>query len=474
MDLSIQNVINISVSENPAGLTSYNTSNLAYFTREPYADGYMSNGYESVIDSSAVPAMFGSNSLADKVARAVFSQQKNIRSGDGRLIIIPLLAPTQIISLDNVPDTGTIDLSYDGSPAVTFSVGDLTDADAMTAKLRTIDGLGNVKATISTNGLQITVDFIGFEVVPALIATANNTLEASSTPVTVGVAQDRGLETLLEAMQRTESTVPYFGIIHQKLASDATLPDEASYIQTLRKMYFPVQTDKAYLAEDGAFDLVRQAGQNRTRGLVYTISEETAILMSASYASRLLSTNFEGSATTQTMHLKDLVGVLPDTGITQSDLDTCKVTGVDLYVSIRGIPKVFTSGGNTYVDRVYNLLWFIGELEISGFNTLATTSTKIPQTEEGVDTLVSSYRDVCKQAITNGFLASGTWTGPDTFGDPEVFKSNIQEFGYYIFTLPLSQQSVTNRKARKAPLAQIAIKESGAIHSSDIIINVNA
>lgn len=474
MDLSIQNVINILLALNPQGLANYNTSTIAYFTHEPYADGYMDKGYESVILSTDVANIFGTNSLASKVASVVFSQQKNIRSGNGSLVLVPFLAPTQIISMDNIPDAGTIELSYDGGTAVVFSVGDLTDSDAMTAKLRTIEGLGNVKASISTDGLQIAIDFIGFEEAPVLIATANNSLESSSTPVSFGVAQGRGVETLLEAVTRTNNQFAYFGVLHQKMADETTLQAEATYIQSLRKMYFPVHSDKTFLEEGEIFDTIRSLGLNQTRCLVNTISEENAILYAAAYASRGLSTNFNGSNTTQTQHLKDMVGVLVDTGLDQGDIDTCKVTGVDVYVSIQGVNKLFTSKGNVFFDRVYNRLWLVGAMEVAGFNVLATTSTKIPQTEEGVDTLSGAYREICKTSVKNGFVAPGTWTGPDTFGDPEDFRRNIEEFGYFIYNTPVALQDVSEREDRKAPLIQIAIKEAGAIHSSDVIININA
>ena len=53
-----------------------------------------------------------------------------------------------------------------------------------------------------------------------------------------------------------------------------------------------------------------------------------------------------------------------------------------------------------------------------------------------------------------------------------TFKRNIQEKGYYIYSLPVSQQSQTDREARKAPVVQIAIKLSGAFHFSEVIITV--
>ena len=135
---------------------------------------------------------------------------------------------------------------------------------------------------------------------------------------------------------------------------------------------------------------------------------------------------------------------------------------------------MFCSGTNTFFDRVYNLLWFNGALQVAGFNYLAQTNTKIPQTEAGMDGLKGAYRNVCEQAVTNGYLAPGTWTSSTLFGVPADLIANVAQRGYYIYSVPLSQQSQTNRAARQASLCQIAAKEAGAIQSSNIIVNINA
>ena len=90
-----------------------------------------------------------------------------------------------------------------------------------------------------------------------------------------------------------------------------------------------------------------------------------------------------------------------------------------------------------------------------------------------MDVLKGAYREVCIASVTNGMAAPGSWTSPDTFGNPEDFRRNIAEQGYYIFSQPITQQSSVDREARKAPLVQIALKLAGAVHSSDVIININ-
>ena len=64
------------------------------------------------------------------------------------------------------------------------------------------------------------------------------------------------------------------------------------------------------------------------------------------------------------------------------------------------------------------------------------------------------------------------WNVSIPFGDPEDFQRNIEEKGYYIYSLPIAQQNQAEREERIAPVVQIAIKMSGAIHSSNVIVQV--
>ncbi len=86
--------------------------------------------------------------------------------------------------------------------------------------------------------------------------------------------------------------------------------------------------------------------------------------------------------------------------------------------------------------------------------------------------LRNAYGQVCEKGITNGWIAPGSWNSPIPFGNPEDFKRNIEELGYYIYSEPIAKQAQSEREARKSPIVQIAVKCSGAIHSSDVIVTV--
>lgn len=204
------------------------------------------------------------------------------------------------------------------------------------------------------------------------------------------------------------------------------------------------------------------------------MSGANAAVMMASYAGLGLSVNFNGANTTITMNLKALIGVQPDPTMTQAILNLCIAAGADSYPSLQGVAGVYSVGANQFFDYVYNLLWAVGAIQIAGFNYLAQTNSKIPQTESAMDGLKGAYRNVCQQAVTNQYLAPGTWTNSTTFGNQSQFLANISQYGYYIYSTPISQQLQTSRAARQAPLVQIAFKLAGAIQSSDVVVYVNS
>lgn len=225
----------------------------------------------------------------------------------------------------------------------------------------------------------------------------------------------------------------------------------------------------------GLFAVLFAAGNTHARMLLYTKGAlaKNARVAFAAYAGRALCVNYGGTATTNTMHLKQLVTILADDGITQATLDSCQDLGVDVYVPIAGRPSVFTAGANDFWDNVANLDWLVFALTVSGFNALALTGTKVPQTEPGVAVLRGAYIDVLKQAVKNGFLAPGAWNSPELFGNPDALRRNIEEIGFYVWSQPVNLQPQADRVAREAPIIRIAAKLAGAVQSSDVIVSIN-
>jgi hypothetical protein len=280
-------------------------------------------------------------------------------------------------------------------------------------------------------------------------------------------------ETLVAAITRTASLVSYFGVMTTQIESQVDMLAAAALIQTLNMMGFFVQRTTADVAPGGSLDLLKTGGFSQSRGLFYDDTAANALLYQAAYAGRALSTVFSGSNTVQNMNLKSLTTIQPDPNITQTILNAAILAGADSYPSLQGVPSVLSSGGNFFFDEIYNLIWLETAIQTAGFNYLKSSSTKIPQTQMGMNGLVGAYQTVMLQAVSNGYIAPGVWNSPDTFGNSASLISNVANFGFYIYATPIALQSQADRVARKAPLVQIAAKESGGLNSSSIFIIVN-
>lgn len=285
-------------------------------------------------------------------------------------------------------------------------------------------------------------------------------------------------ETLAEAINRLAGEIYFEGILTTRNVPDEEMIAASNAVESLqnRILMTPISemADLSTLA-------VSLSSNIKTRPVMYLTGEtaeeraRNARIFAAAYLSRGLAVNYSGSNTTLTMNLKTLNGIVADTQISETILEQAKSAGVDCYPSIEGLAKVQSfKHANQYFDQVTNLIWFVNTIQREVFNVLATTGTKVPQTEPGLEIIRGAIRGVCNQAVTNGYVAPGVWNSPDTFGDYDDFHRNIEEFGFYEYHQPVAEQSQSERELRQAPVWQIAAKESGAVHSANILIYVEA
>ena len=134
---------------------------------------------------------------------------------------------------------------------------------------------------------------------------------------------------------------------------------------------------------------------------------------------------------------------------------------------------MLTSPANDYFDNVYNLIAYIDALEIDTFNVLKGSTTKLPQTQRGMNVLVDAIEKTTQGFVNAGVFAKGTWSSPEVFGDETTLRNEISAKGYYVFANSLSEQAQADRQNRIAPPIQIAVKNAGAIHKVNLIVNFN-
>lgn len=482
--LAISNIIEISVSQSNLGVNAYNTSNLGLFTDETPADTFGTAGFKAYVDPVSVATDFGTSSKTSQMATAVFAQQPNILAGNGQLIVILLHTATETLALSGVPASGAFTIEYNGN--TTTSLPYTSTADQIQSALQLLPGLTGVTVTGSLASELVTVSMGGvYGAAPSMFTIPTNTLMTSApAAITITVATPTAGETIGAAITRTSTLVQYFGMIVDETITQIGNTDvlaAAAIVQAMNKIAFWVSYTESDIQPSGTISEFATGSLSQSRGLYYGDNTVVsgyvglnALLMMSAYASRGLSVNFSGSNTTTTMNLKTLATIQPDPTMSQTIFNEANTSGADIYPSIQGDSAIISNGANSFFDQVYNQRWFVGALQVAGYNYLAQTSTKVPQTEQGMDGLKGAYAGVCLQGITNGYLAPGTWTSPTTFGNQALLLANISQQGFYIYSQPIAQQLQTARAARQAPLVQIAVKEAGAIQTSSVIVYVNA
>lgn len=483
-ELSISNVIRVTVQGVQRSRTPKNVNDVALFT--PEIANNLSE-YMYVIDPNDVATAFGTNSLTYKMALNVFAQDANVLSGRGGLVIIPMQNATNAtpasFATATISDLTAFKLVNNGTLVITENDNEIELTGLNFTKCNTLADIAKVlqnatsavDISVATGKIVFTSKKLGVSTSVVLSngdsgtdITGSGYLNVAGGSNTAGA--DATGETLAEAITRTYGKIAYTGVMCAKYMAD----DEITAANTVVSANDLIFVNVWYSAADilGACNTIKNANQHKVRCLVYTNGYESAKLMMAAYVGRAFSENFEGSDVSQTMNLKTLFNVEPDLNLTQTDYNNAEDAGVDLYISYEGDPSVKSNGANSYFDVVYENMALKFYVQMGLYNALKATGTKIPQTEAGVTVLKNAMGNVFKQFVRNGIIAPGKWNSAQTFGDPETFRANISNQGWYVYSMPIAEQSQAQREARIAPYIQGACKRAGAIHEADVLVVV--
>ena len=485
-EVPLSYTINVSLAAAPAGLAEFNTNSIAIFTNEPAA---FSENYQAYITPSAIATDFGSDSLTAAMGNALFTPVPNFRTGGGMLYIFPFKGVNATAGTLSTVDisanitnfksitNGALNLTIDGVP--TQVVGLDFSAVQTLADVVTVLQSQNLDVAIEVDGNAIKFtskrygeassvtmsEATGDDIVDLYGATFLAGAEATSVAGTNASGQ-----TLAEAVAAAQAQVYFGGVLTTQYLDNDSAVDAAQAIQALDCTFFNDIHSLKNIAVLGSE--IKAAGLSKTRSIAYSKDARDSKIAAATYATIAKSVNYNGVATANTLNLKTLTGLAGDSGLSDTYVLSAQTNGVDIYGVTGGLSVVYSNNNNGYTDDIEADLWQKKATEVAGFNYLRQTNTKIPQTEAGMTGLKNAYAQVCERGVRNGTIGAGGWNGAIPFGDPETFKRNIEEKGYYIYSIPVAQQSQAEREARKAPVCQIAIKRAGAIHSSEVIITV--
>lgn len=285
-------------------------------------------------------------------------------------------------------------------------------------------------------------------------------------------------ETPLAAVQALDSGASPFAAWYGLMFADTSLNDAqhlaiAGYIEgsSTTHIYGITTQEAAALDSTQNTDVASQLkALDYKRTLTqYSGSSPYAV---ASVFGRAFTVDFTANNSTITLKFKQEPGVVADT-LSETQAAALKAKNCNMFVNYNNDTAIIQEGvmaNGFFFDEVHGTDWLQNAVQTAVYNLLYLTPTKIPQTDAGVNMIVATVEDTLASAVNNGLIAPGTWTAP---GFGQLKMGQTLNKGFYVYAPPVSSQSAADRAARKAPTLQAAIKLAGAVHSANVIINVN-
>ncbi|HHE8389390.1 TPA: DUF3383 family protein [Klebsiella michiganensis] len=284
------------------------------------------------------------------------------------------------------------------------------------------------------------------------------------------------VETLLQAVNALMDYNSWYGL-HLAIP-EADYPVDADIISVAAAIeastvsrIFGITTDEATILDAATTtDLaskLKAAKCSRTF-IQYSTSSLYAAL---SAFARAFTVDFTGSNTTITLKFKQQPGITYET-LGTSQTNNLEAKNCNVYVYYENDTAILEQGvmsNGDFFDERHGLDWLQNAVQTADFNTLYTSTTKIPQTDAGTTTRIANIELVLDKAVQNGLFAPGKWTGGPM---GQLNTGDTLTKGYYTWAENVDDQLQVDREARKGVPIQVAGKLAGAVHYGTVAITV--
>lgn len=401
----------------------------------------------------------------------------------GKLVCATISAAAQAMANWTAITAGSFDVTVDGvlKSVTGLNFGAATNLNAVASDITTaLAGAATCAWNASyqrfefesaTTGVASSVSFLSAQGTGTDISSMLGGLSTSSGAYSVtGIAA----ETAVSAATLFDST---FGQQWYALfvcgAADADHLAIAAYIEgsNTKHAYGVSHQEAAALVSSDTTNISYQLKQ---LGYKKTLSQYSSNSLYAvvSLLSRILTTDYTANNTVITLMYKQEPGVVAEQ-INASQLAALQSFSCNVFVAYDNNTAIIEPGvvaSGDFIDTIFGADWLAIDIQNTVFNLLYSTPTKIPQTDSGNHIILTAIESVCAQGVTNGLLAPGTWTQA---GFGTLNQGDYLSKGYYVYAPPISLQNPADRAARKSVTFQVAAKLAGAIHTADVIVNIN-
>ncbi|EKI5134048.1 DUF3383 family protein [Salmonella enterica subsp. enterica serovar Cubana] len=289
-------------------------------------------------------------------------------------------------------------------------------------------------------------------------------------------AESGPTETLLQAVNALLDYNSWYGL--HLAVPVADYPDDADLISvssaidsaTVSRILAITSSEADILSSAVETDLatkLKAAKYSRT----YIQYSSTSPYAALSAFGRAFTVNFTGSNTTITLKFKQLPGITYET-IGTSQANALEAKNCNVYVYYENDTAILEQGvmcNGDFFDERHGLDWLQNAVQTADYNTLYTSTTKIPQTDAGTTTRIANIEKVLDVADKSGLFAPGIWTGGPM---GQLGTGDTLTKGYYTWADTVDNQLQTDREARKGVPIQVAAKLAGAVHYGDVAITV--
>ncbi len=284
------------------------------------------------------------------------------------------------------------------------------------------------------------------------------------------------VETLLEAVNALMDYNAWYGL--HLAVPEADYPNDADIItvsaaieaSTVSRIFGITTAEATILDAATTTDLaskLKAAKYSRTF-IQYSTSSRYAAL---SAFARAFTVDFTGSNTTITLKFKQEPGITYET-LGTSQANNLEAKNCNVYVYYENDTAILEQGvmsNGDFFDERHGLDWLQNAVQTADFNTLYTSTTKIPQTDAGTTTRIANIELVLDKAVQNGLFAPGKWTGGPM---GQLNTGDMLTKGYYTWAENVDDQLQVDREARKGVPIQVAGKLAGAVHYGSVAITV--
>lgn len=495
LGLSVNDVVSVSVSLTPTAAQERNFGSLLILGDSGVID--VATRYRLYTSLSAIAGDFGSTAPEYLAAAIAFGQNPSLQqlyvgawarlATPGQLIGNILNPTQQAVANFNAISNASFTISINGSP-VNFSgislVGQ-TNLNGVAAAITTgLTGNGTVvwNATQGyfvfsspTTGASSTVGFATPEGSGTDISSLMGWQSSQGGYTVAGIAAETPLTCVTVLANMSNS---WYGVMF----AAATMPVDSDYVavagfinassSSVSRIFGVTTQETTALNPNSSADIASQLqalGYNRSF-VQYSSSTPYAC---AGIFGDAFTVNFNGSNTLYTLKFKQDAGVVAET-LTETQAAALNTKNCNVYVNYNNATAILQQGtmaAGAFFDVVHGTDWLQNAIQTAVFNLLYTAGTKIPQTDAGVNQIVSTVTQELQQSVINGLVAPGVWEGPPVGA---IVTGQTLSTGYYIFAPPVASQSQAARAARQAPVLSVCIKLAGAIHFASVIVNVNS